>query len=692
MEHTTAERVMQALRSKGHKIETTKKGYRATCPFHKDDSPSLDIDDIGGKAVIGCFPCQAEGRTDVHIETLKYCGLWNSGSNVINIKKLNGNAQYWTYYNEYKDPIGRAVRQGNQRWQEIPGVNGAWVKGAPKGDQAGALYNLPAILKSKKSPIVVVEGEKCADVAAKLWPKRIATTSRAGAANWNKADWSVLKKRDIWIIADCDAAGHKYAENVAQHLIGHKCNVQIMLPKLDDHNKGEDIADWYAIDKKKARKYVEKNLVEYDAEKLKANKDKDNYVKKNYTGFRECMEKLDVELRINELGHCTEFKREGGEWELLTDKDAADILTALEQFEVKENTPLILSDVIFRRYTTAVAERVDLFKEYLDNLPEWDGVPRIREMLKTLFDAKGKLAEWASFYPFIGILQRTHEPGAKIDEFPIFIGEKGIGKSEACQYLLPEELNAHGDAVDLSLPDKDNAERTQYKLIVELSEVIGLKGVIYGKLKTYISRRDDGQHRKAYGHNPQPSLRRFVFIGTSNEWRIIPNDPTGNRRLIPVVLPLKEAVAEKRYPKPGQTFEHDLDKIHDLNVRKWIIVNRDQLWAEAKVAYAAGARANLPVTLRGLARDASDAHRDADNEVEDKVRQFLKQCIKRKQHFITVTNVYDYVYASKAFKDAIPDKRHVNQLHNVITLIGAPRWRPCRKFKDGAHIRGFGYV
>ena len=51
---------------------------------------------------------------------------------------------------------------------------GAWPNNRP-------LYNLPAIAEKPNAPMIICEGEKAADAAARIFPKSIATTSSGGA-------------------------------------------------------------------------------------------------------------------------------------------------------------------------------------------------------------------------------------------------------------------------------------------------------------------------------------------------------------------------------------------------------------------------------------------------------------------------------------------------------------------------------
>jgi uncharacterized protein (DUF927 family) len=64
--------------------------------------------------------------------------------------------------------------------------------------------------------VLIVEGEKSADAARDLFPDMVVTTAPHGAESPDKADWSVVKNRQIIIWPDHDDAGTAYAQAVAK--------------------------------------------------------------------------------------------------------------------------------------------------------------------------------------------------------------------------------------------------------------------------------------------------------------------------------------------------------------------------------------------------------------------------------------------------------------------------------------------
>ena len=94
--------------------------------------------------------------------------------------------------------------------------------------EARPLYNLDRIAAEPDAPLVICEGEKAADAAARIFPKSIATTSSGGANAASKTDWTPLAGRRILIWPDDDDPGQKYAQQVAAILAELDCVVSIV--------------------------------------------------------------------------------------------------------------------------------------------------------------------------------------------------------------------------------------------------------------------------------------------------------------------------------------------------------------------------------------------------------------------------------------------------------------------------------
>ena len=123
------------------------------------------------------------------------------------------------------------------------------------------------------------------------------------------------------------------------------------------------------------------------------------------------------------------------------------------------------------------------------------------------------------------------------------------------------------------------------------------------RIKSFISRQDDGSVRLPYARNSEPLPRRFILCGTTNRDDDLPNDPTGNRRLVSIVL--KHGTDVEAYFADGV---------------------REQLWAEALYRVREkGERANLPRDLMRMQAERAEQHRERDDAIEDAVSNLPKE-------------------------------------------------------------------
>ncbi len=78
------------------------------------------------------------------------------------------------------------------------------------------LYGLRRLAERPSAPVMVTEGEKASDAAARLLLAFAAITSPNGSKSCDKADWSPLRSRSVTIWPDADAAGLAFAKAVAR--------------------------------------------------------------------------------------------------------------------------------------------------------------------------------------------------------------------------------------------------------------------------------------------------------------------------------------------------------------------------------------------------------------------------------------------------------------------------------------------
>lgn len=91
-----------------------------------------------------------------------------------------------------------------------------WAWKGPDGLRT--LYNFQELSARLDAPVVVVEGEKAAEAARKLFPDHVAVTSMNGAKAPEKTDWSPLIDRNVLFWPDLDEAGEAYVKAIVKIL------------------------------------------------------------------------------------------------------------------------------------------------------------------------------------------------------------------------------------------------------------------------------------------------------------------------------------------------------------------------------------------------------------------------------------------------------------------------------------------
>jgi putative DNA primase/helicase len=100
------------------------------------------------------------------------------------------------------------------------------------------LYNLPALEERPNAGVLIVEGEKAADAAARLMPKAVVVSWPGGSKAIRHTDWSPLRNRRVFVWPDADKPGMDAAEAILAILP----QAQIILPPADVA-EGWDLAD-----------------------------------------------------------------------------------------------------------------------------------------------------------------------------------------------------------------------------------------------------------------------------------------------------------------------------------------------------------------------------------------------------------------------------------------------------------------
>lgn len=237
-------------------------------------------------------------------------------------------------------------------------------------------------------------------------------------------------------------------------------------------------------------------------------------------------------------------------------------------------------------------------KEYLDSLPEWDGIKRVDTILTDYLGAEDSGYTRAVIRKTLAAaVARIYQPGTKFDSVLILNGPQGIGKSTLFAKLAGAWFS---DSLTLTdMRDKSGPEKLQGYWVLELGELAGMKKTDVETVKSFLSRVDD-KYRASYGLNVESHPRQCVIVGSTNTESGFLRDITGNRRFWPV------RVDGQSVKKPWQISERDVL----------------QIWAEAKAAYEAGERLFLEGDVAAMATSEQAEAMETD-EREGLVRAYL---------------------------------------------------------------------
>ena len=204
----------------------------------------------------------------------------------------------------------------------------------------------------------------------------------------------------------------------------------------------------------------------------------------------------------------------------------------------------------------AQASAMHPVREYLEGLA-WDEEPRLDAWLEDLAGVERTPHSVAVGRRWlVSACARAFRPGAKADHALILEGPQGIGKSTLLRTLFEPWYT---DEIDV-LGSKDAAMQLRGAWCIEMSELDALHRSDVSRVKAFISRTVD-RYRPPYGREVVEAPRGCVFAGSVNDSQYL-RDETGGRRFWPVACT-----------------EIDIEGAK---------ATRDQLWAEAMVAFRAG--------------------------------------------------------------------------------------------------------
>ena len=157
----------------------------------------------------------------------------------------SGMQSRWCYYPANEGgPILVVCRlldpEKGKTYRQYTWRGGRWAAKSLGSDRP--LYRLRELFESPEAPVLLVEGEKCADAAIAALPASWCVTTWSQGSNAAKStDFSPLYGRTVTIWPDADEPGRKVAAQIAGELANNRSRVSIVA--VDGRPKGWDCAD-----------------------------------------------------------------------------------------------------------------------------------------------------------------------------------------------------------------------------------------------------------------------------------------------------------------------------------------------------------------------------------------------------------------------------------------------------------------
>lgn len=173
----------------------------------------------------------------------------------------------------------------------------------------------------------------------------------------------------------------------------------------------------------------------------------------------------------------------------------------------------------------------DPINDFLDALPEWDGVDRVAALADRV---PTKSPNWQRNF-HIWMLSMVAQWMGRDDQHgnaiaPILIGAQATGKSSFYRMLLPEHLlEYYNDSIHFK-DDKSVFLALSSFALINIDEFDSLSRSQQPLLK-YLLSKTDVKYRAAYRNHIEQHKRYASFIGTTNKSQPIV-DTTGSRRFI----------------------------------------------------------------------------------------------------------------------------------------------------------------
>ena len=443
-----------------------------------------------------------------------------------------------------------------------------WVWKAPPAPRP--LYKAQEVARRSDAPVLVCEGEKAADAAAKLFPSAVCITWASGCKAISKSTWEPLAGRRVVLWPDNDEVGRSAMELLAQKLTALNPppkSIRIVEPPADKA-EGWDLADaeWTPAE---AAAYVKAHLraptpaakpdtpIESAIQSAEDSSAAPMVQAPRKVGAHELLLMIRSQNAFRFNVFTQQIEHNG-----VVVKGAERFYLALAQEGYQVSKELAL-DCMIQVANENPYDPVRLYLEHVAQTVE----PTYIDALATTYlrpkDQPGSLYDEMLKRTLIGAVKRVFEPGCKHDTACVLMGDQGAAKSTFWSTLGGPFFS---DALR-SIENKDDLMVLHRSWLMEWAEIDHITSRKHaGMVKAFLSQSTD-LFRVPYGKATEAFPRRGIIVGSTNRSTGFLVDDTGNRRFWVIPTPKNEA-----------------DQI-DCNA---LAAERDAIWSAAVHAYRNG--------------------------------------------------------------------------------------------------------
>jgi 5S rRNA maturation endonuclease (ribonuclease M5) len=204
--------------------------FKIRCPFHSDIDPSCSVSPT--KRCFYCFGCKKSGTiTELVMElrgidkrdAIRY--IANHHGQCVEFHEPDKNAEgIYSYLDETGKLLKQKIRYSGKRFvQRQPHRSGGWIWNV--NGVKTTLYNLHRLLLAHV--VCICEGEKDCDNVMELslcdaYGGEVVAVTSGGADSWEDQLADDLRQKKVVLMPDDDAAGKRFAAEVAESLDSRK--------------------------------------------------------------------------------------------------------------------------------------------------------------------------------------------------------------------------------------------------------------------------------------------------------------------------------------------------------------------------------------------------------------------------------------------------------------------------------------